>query len=77
LVARAAEVTVFGNTREHFQDATTRQVSNPHGSPAQLSHELRQATACSRPSIALTDFEMIEQRLRGDPFDTSPKKVNR
>jgi hypothetical protein len=52
-----------------FNVTTARQVSNSHRSPAQISHDLRQATASSRSSIALTDLEIIEQRLRGDSLD--------
>jgi hypothetical protein len=52
-----------------FTVATPSQVSNANSRPPQVAHYFCKATASARSSIALEDFQVVEQGLRAYSFD--------
>jgi len=57
-------------TANLFFVTTPCQIAHPHSGPAQFGHDFRQASVGTRAPRALWDFKQIQQRLRGDTFQT-------
>jgi hypothetical protein len=53
-----------------FLVAASRQVTHPYRCPAKIAHDFRQTSASAGSAAALEDFQVVEQCLRADSFDT-------